>query len=99
MSDRLAAHQRIRLFEFGNYCLVNFVYMLTCKLARARGIDPVFVNEIQRTDAVCPAHIKVIDTVVGCSVDCAGTGIGGDMIAQDDGHFALGERMVKRLLV
>ena len=99
MSDRLAAHQRIRLVEFGNYCLVDLVNMLPCKLARARGIDSVFINEIQRADTVCPAHIKVIDTVVWCSVDCAGTRIGGDVVAQDDGHFAPGERMVKRLFV
>ncbi len=56
--------------------IIGLVNMNAGKLARRTGIGAIRLHHVQRADAVGTPYHEIFHTMIGCSMDCASTGIG-----------------------
>src|SRR5690554_1549956 len=98
VAEFLGAHQFAFTLQGGANRLVGLVYVYTGKLTSRFGVGAVGFHQVDGANAVGFAYFKVFHTVVWCGVHCTGTGVQGDVVAQQHRHLLVVHRVVQQLV-
>src|SRR5690554_7064678 len=98
VAEFLGPYQLAFTLQGGANRLVGLVYVYTGKFAGRFGVGAVGFYQVDGANAVGLAYFKVFHTVVGCGVHGTGTGVQGDVVAQQHRHLLVVHRMVQQLV-
>ena len=98
VAEFLRTHQLAFTRQGAAYRLVGLVNVHTGKFTSSFGVGTVSLHQVDGANAVFLAHHKVFHTVVGCGVHGTGTGVQGDVVAQQHRHLLVVHRVVQQLV-
>ena len=88
----------MHLLQNADDLFVNLVDVITGKLPCTCGKNAVFIEQIEGADPVFQPDVEIIKTMVGCRVHCSGTGVGGDVLTQDQRYLTVFDKRVLKKL-
>src|SRR5690554_3944464 len=94
--DFLMSDQPISFFQRFDNRLIRLAYMHATNDTKVSNKQTVILHRIKYVDAILLGDNKVILTMTRRGMHATSTGVSGDMLAENNRHFTLIERVIKQ---